>query len=64
MLKPLKLNQMAGTITVIFMLVIALLLFLLGRDLICWYFKINERIKLREETNQLLRKIINNQTKE
>lgn len=37
--------------------------FLLGRDLTCWYFKINERIKLREETNQLLRRIIDGQSK-
>ena len=30
-------------------LVILVLFFLLGRELICWYFKINKRVYLLEE---------------
>ena len=32
-----------------------LLLFLILRELACWYFKINERIELQKETNSLLK---------
>lgn len=28
------------------------------REIVCWYFKINERIDLQKETNKLLIKII------
>ena len=34
-----------------------LLLFLILRELACWYFKINERIELQKKTNSLLEQI-------
>jgi len=33
-------------------------LFLLLRELICWYYKINERIRLHKETNALLKQLL------
>ncbi|MDP2234995.1 MAG: hypothetical protein Q8J88_01055 [Bacteroidales bacterium] len=33
------------------------------RELNCWYWKVNRRIELQEETNKLLRKIVDQQTK-
>ena len=38
---------------------IFLTIFLLLRELVCWYFKINERMKIQKETNNLLKKILN-----
>lgn len=32
--------------TALFALLIIILFFLLGRELICWYFKINQRVDL------------------
>ncbi|OEG62199.1 MAG: hypothetical protein BHK79_02840 [Halanaerobium sp. MDAL1] len=29
-------------------------IFLLGREIYCWYFKINERVRLLEKNNELL----------
>ena len=43
---------------VIIWFVVVVLLFLLCRELICWYYKINERITLQTETNELLKKIL------
>jgi hypothetical protein len=37
---------------------VLLLLFLALREVNTWYWKINERIRLQNETNELLRKII------
>ena len=39
-------------------IVVVSLLFLLCREIICWYYKINERITLQTETNELLKKIL------
>jgi hypothetical protein len=36
-------------------LVIAVGLFFLMREVLCWYYKINKRVALQEETNRLLR---------
>lgn len=38
----------------LFGFLIMLGIFLLGRKVYCWYFKINERVRLLEETNKLL----------
>lgn len=38
----------------LFGFLIMLGIFLLGREVYCWYFKINERVRLLEETNELL----------
>lgn len=38
----------------LFGFLIILGIFLLGREIYCWYFKINERVSLLEENNELL----------
>ena len=38
--------------------VCAVIAYFLLREVFCWYYKINERIKLQNETNDLLKKII------
>lgn len=38
-------------------LVVLIVIFLLFRELNCWYWKINEKIALQKETNSLLGKI-------
>lgn len=43
---------------------LAIVLYFVLRELNCWYWKINKRIELQEETNRLLKKIIENNTKE
>ena len=43
---------------IIIWIIVVILLFLLCRELICWYYKINERITLQTETNELLKKIL------
>lgn len=35
-------------------LIILILFFLLGRELICWYFKINQRVDLLQEISEKL----------
>lgn len=47
---------MSDTTGIIWILVIVLVIFLLwlGRELTCWYLKINERIDLMKEQNNLL----------
>ncbi len=45
-------------INVILVLAILILLFLLLREVVMWYWKINERIKLQKETNVLLAKLL------
>lgn len=43
---------------IIIWIVVVILLFLLCREIICWYYKINERITLQTETNELLKQIL------
>ena len=38
--------------------VVSILLFLALRRFNCWYWKINERIALQQETNELLKELI------
>jgi hypothetical protein len=42
--------------------IVSFLIFLICRELICWYYKINKMVALMEEQNQLLRKILNKGT--
>ena len=42
-------------------LIILIVLFLVLREVACWYWKINERIALQNDTNNLLKKILNQQ---
>lgn len=39
---------------VLFGLLIMVGIFLLGREIFCWYLKINERVRLLEKNNELL----------
>jgi hypothetical protein len=41
-------------------LVVLIIFFLLGRELICWYFKINKRVYLLEEILDELKQKNNN----
>jgi hypothetical protein len=45
-----------GTLIIAF--VIAFVIFLLLREVNCWYWKINKKISLLEENNQLLKSIL------
>ena len=40
----------------IIVIIVLVVLFLIGRELFCWYYKINERIELQKETNLLQKK--------
>ena len=40
-------------------LFVLIAVFIVGREFSCWYFKINERIKLEKERNDLLKKLVN-----
>jgi uncharacterized protein YqfA (UPF0365 family) len=41
-------------------IIVLLIIFLLLREVNLWYWKINKRIEIQEETNQLLKKILEN----
>ncbi|MFA7066238.1 MAG: zinc ribbon domain-containing protein [Dysgonamonadaceae bacterium] len=45
-------------VTILVIVGIILLVFLILREVMCWYWKINERITLQQETNLLLKKLI------
>ncbi len=42
----------------LFAILVFILIFWLLREINCWYWKINERIELQKQTNQLLLKIL------
>lgn len=43
---------------IILWVIVVVVLWLLLRELVCWYYKINERISLQKETNELLKKLL------
>ena len=43
---------------VVIAIIVLVLIFLLLKEVICWYWKINKRVSLMEETNHLLRTYI------
>lgn len=45
-------------ITIIVILVGVILLFIILREVVCWYYKINERIELQKQQISLLKKIL------
>ncbi len=47
----------------IFAFILTIILYFLLRELNCWYWKINRRIELQQETNALLKKILERQPK-
>ena len=53
-------NLVYGIIAVL----VIVLVFLALREFNCWYWKINERIKLQKEQNELLQELINNKTQD
>lgn len=42
-------------------LAIVVVIFLIFREVFCWYWKINIRISLQKETNLLLKRLIDNE---
>ncbi len=44
----------------IIVLIVLIALFLILREVNCWYWKINRRIELMEEQNKLLNQLLNN----
>ncbi len=55
-------NTFGDVFVWVFVIAIALGILYVIRELICWYYKINDRILLQQETNRLLKEILNNQT--
>lgn len=47
-------EQIFGIVLVVFSLAI----FILIREVVCWYFKINERVELQKESNDNQKEII------
>ena len=46
---------MEGAIGLLIVIGIMLILFLLGREIVCWYFKINKTVELLEEIRDSLK---------
>lgn len=51
-------NTTEIAIKVILVLIVIGVLWYALREIVCWYYKINERIDLQKETNRLLRKMV------
>jgi hypothetical protein len=49
---------METTPIIIISAIASILIYLLARELNCWYWKINKRIALMEENNNLLKKLL------
>ncbi len=47
-----------GLIQVVLFFVVLFIVFLIMREVNLWYFKINYKIELQEETNRLLKQIV------
>jgi hypothetical protein len=54
-------DSMSGLLT---LLVITVFIFLIGREFICWYFKINKFVSNQEEIISALKKINNHKPEE
>ena len=37
----------------IIVIIVVVVIFLIGRELFCWYYKINERIELQKNANDI-----------
>jgi uncharacterized membrane protein YjfL (UPF0719 family) len=46
-----------GTVLIVAYAILAIVVFIIGREIFAWYAKVNERIKLMQENNFLLRKV-------
>jgi hypothetical protein len=51
-------NVTGQLIVLIISLIVAIAFFILIRELVCWYYKINVRIELQTETNSLLKRLV------
>jgi hypothetical protein len=49
-------------VTYLVVFVVSMILFLALRGFNCWYWKINERIALQQETNDLLKQLVKQNT--
>jgi hypothetical protein len=47
-----------ATLMLVFTLILVIGLFLIFRNMVCWYYKINDRIELQKKTNRLLEELI------
>jgi len=54
-MNPIILNNLPNILGFI---VITLFVFILIRELVCWYFKVNERVQLQKESNANQKEII------
>ena len=50
--------QPGGSSSTLIIIIVIISIWFLIRELICWYYKINERVKLQKETNELLEKLL------
>jgi len=57
-------NESAGLLEILIGLGILFLIFLLLREFWCWYWKINKRISLQKDTNELLEKLLSQSSKD
>lgn len=46
------------SITIIIYLIIFIIVLFVTREIVSWFWKINENIRLQEETNRLLKRIV------
>jgi hypothetical protein len=58
MISVFLLSLPGGIAEILLIIIISVALFLILREVICWYYKINERIRLQIETNNLLKEFI------
>ena len=52
-----------GTTQIIIFFIIFVIIFLIMREVNLWYFKINKKIELHEETNRLLKQLVDEKVK-
>jgi len=51
-------NTLNTVLVIVLIILLILLLFLVLRQLNCWYWRINERVKLQEQQNELLTQML------
>lgn len=56
---PIRSGSGFGILSILLALIIIVCIFLLCREIVCWYWKINKTISNQEEIIRLLRKIAN-----
>lgn len=52
-----------GTAQIIIFFIVFVIIFLIMREVNLWYFKINKKIELHEETNRLLKQLVDEKVK-